>query len=108
MSRKSENLFREIHRYLGFFLAGIMAVYAISGIVLTFRNTDWLRKEVAVTKQLEPGLTAENLGQALGRRRFEVTGQKGEHVAVCQWGVQHGEWRGDIIPKSGSPTLWRK
>ena len=78
MSRKSENLFREIHRYLGFFLAGIMAVYALSGIVLTFRNTDWLRKEVAVTRQLEPGLTAENLGQALGRRRFEVTGQKGE------------------------------
>lgn len=78
MSRKSESLFREIHRYLGFFLAGIMAVYAISGIVLTFRNTDWLRKEVAMEKQLDPGLEGEELGKALGFRRFEVTGQEGD------------------------------
>ena len=40
MSRKSQEKFREFHRYLGFFLAGIMAVYAFSGIILTFRNTD--------------------------------------------------------------------
>lgn len=80
MSRKSESLFREIHRYLGFFLAGIMAVYAISGIVLTFRNTDWLRKEVALEKQLDPGLGEEALGKALGFRRFAVTGQEGDQL----------------------------
>ncbi len=27
---------RLIHRYLGFFLAGIMAVYALSGIIMIF------------------------------------------------------------------------
>lgn len=32
---------RVYHRYLGFFLAGIMAVYAISGVVLIFRDTDF-------------------------------------------------------------------
>ena len=31
---------RVYHRYLGFFLAGIMAVYATSRMVLIFRNTD--------------------------------------------------------------------
>ena len=74
------NTFREFHRYLGFFLAGIMAVYAISGIVLTFRNTDMMRKEVAVTQQLEKGLTADNLGESLRIRGFKVDRQEGSTI----------------------------
>lgn len=80
MSRKSENTFREFHRYLGFFLAGIMAVYAISGIVLTFRNTDFLKKELQVTKKLEPGLTENNLGSALNMRFFKVNKTEGNVI----------------------------
>jgi uncharacterized iron-regulated membrane protein len=38
--------FRVIHRYLGFFLAGIMALYALSGIVMIFRDTDFLKSQV--------------------------------------------------------------
>ena len=38
-------LFRIIHRYLGFFLAGIMTVYALSGVVLIFRDTDLFKIE---------------------------------------------------------------
>lgn len=56
---------RIIHRYLGFFLAGIMAVYAMSGIIMIFRNTDFLKHEVTVEKQLEPGLTAGELSPKL-------------------------------------------
>lgn len=78
MGRKSEKLFRVIHRYLGFFLAGIMIVYAISGIVLTFRNTDYLKSEVHVNKILEANLTAENLGGALGMGRFKVDREEGD------------------------------
>ena len=66
MGRKTEQSMRTYHRYLGFFLAGIMAVYAISGIVLTFRNTDFLKKEVQIEKKLGIGLEAEALGSALG------------------------------------------
>ncbi|WP_149274734.1 hypothetical protein [Pareuzebyella sediminis] len=72
MGRKTEQTFRVIHRYLGFFLAGIMIVYAISGIVLTFRNTDYLKKEIHYKKNLEPYLSAEDLGSALGMGRFRV------------------------------------
>ena len=44
MSQSNLNTTMRIyHRYLGFFLAGIMAVYAISGIVLIFRDTDFLK-----------------------------------------------------------------
>ena len=33
------NTMRVYHRYLGFFLTGIMAMYALSGIVLILRDT---------------------------------------------------------------------
>ncbi len=60
------------HRYLGFFLAGIMAVYALSGIVLIFRDTDTFKKVSHIEKSLAPGLEAEALGEALEIRRFRV------------------------------------
>ena len=31
---------RIAHRYLGFFLLGIMVFYALSGIILIYRDTD--------------------------------------------------------------------
>jgi hypothetical protein len=80
MGRKSESTFREFHRYLGFFLAGIMAVYAISGIVLTFRNTDYMKSEVQVDRTLETDLEGEALGRALQRRGFKADKAEGDLV----------------------------
>lgn len=77
MGRKTEQTFRVVHRYLGFFLAGIMIVYALSGIVLTFRNTDYLKKEVRFEKKLEPNISADNLGKALEKGRFNVDKEEG-------------------------------
>ncbi|MEZ2413929.1 hypothetical protein ACA086_03125 [Muriicola sp. E247] len=80
MGRKSENTFREFHRYLGFFLAGIMAVYAISGIVLTFRNTDYMKSEIQVNRTLKANLEGEALGRAMQRRGFKVDKTEGDLV----------------------------
>jgi len=52
---------RVIHRYLGF----LMAVYAISGIIMIFRDTDFLKKEIVKEKQLEAGLTGGELSPKL-------------------------------------------
>jgi len=62
---------RIIHRYLGFFLAGIMAVYALSGIIMIFRQTDFLKSETIVKQQLEPNLKGEELGPKL-KMKVEV------------------------------------
>ncbi|WP_031427101.1 membrane protein [Flavimarina sp. Hel_I_48] len=56
---------RIIHRYLGYFLAGIMAVYALSGILMIFRNTDFLKSEVTVEQKLQPDLTGANLSSKI-------------------------------------------
>ena len=67
---------RILHRYLGFFLAGIMCMYAISGIVLIFRNTDLLKRETKVELTLEPNLATDELCKELGLRKFAVEEEK--------------------------------
>jgi hypothetical protein len=72
------NRMRIYHRYLGFFLAGIMAVYALSGITLIFRDTNFLKQEKLVQKQLQPGLGADSLGKAIRVRDLKITSVNGD------------------------------
>ena len=67
---------RIIHRYLGFFLVGIMAMYSISGIVLVFRNTDFLKKEISIEKTTETNLTPEKLGKAIKIKKLNIKKQE--------------------------------
>ncbi|WP_281540869.1 PepSY domain-containing protein [Maribacter aestuarii] len=76
--RERSNKMRTYHRYLGFFLAGIMAVYALSGIILIFRDTDFLKNEYKNEKQLEIGLTQEKVGEALKIRNLKFQKSEGE------------------------------
>jgi hypothetical protein len=68
---------RIYHRYLGFFLSGIMAVYAISGIILIFRNTDFLKSEKIIETQLAPNLPDEEIGKSLKLREFKAEKTEG-------------------------------
>lgn len=95
MSRKSQEKFREFHRYLGFFLAGIMAVYAVSGIVLTFRNTDFFKTKTPVEKVIETGLQEENLGRAL-ETRIRVEKSEGELIYFNKGGT-YNRSTGEVI-----------
>lgn len=56
---------RITHRYLGFFLAGIILVYATSGIVLIFRKTDTFKKEVKIEKTVEKNIPTYDLERKL-------------------------------------------
>ncbi len=72
------NTMRIYHRYLGFFLAGIMAVYALSGIVLIFRDTNFLKQTKQVQQQLQPGLTVDALGKAIKIRDLKIESVNGD------------------------------
>jgi hypothetical protein len=74
MSKKStlNNSMRVYHRYLGFFLAGIMAVYSISGIILIFRDTKFLKSEKTIVETLDKNIKLEDLGKALKVRDLKV------------------------------------
>ena len=75
---------RILHRYIGFFLAGIMAVYALSGIVLIYRETDFLKREKQVEKKINPGVKEVELGKMLGIRDFKISRTEGDTVYFKQ------------------------
>lgn len=71
---------RILHRYLGFFLAGIMSVYAISGIVLIFRDSSFLKQEKQIVKTVKPNASGEDLGRMLEIRGFKADREEGDIV----------------------------
>ena len=48
--RKSANYYMRIfHRYAGFFIFGFVILYGLSGIVLIYRDTDFMKQEKKVS-----------------------------------------------------------
>ncbi|RYY46600.1 MAG: PepSY domain-containing protein [Chitinophagaceae bacterium] len=78
------NRMRIWHRYLGFFLAGIMAVYAISGIILIFRDTNFLKTEKKIEKKLEANLSVESLGKAIKIKELRAESESGDTIKFKQ------------------------
>lgn len=87
MSKASTKM-RVYHRYLGFFLAGIMAIYSISGIMLIFRNTDFLKKEKYKTTIVEPNLDEEALGKAIKIKELKFIKKEGDMAFYKQGNYQ--------------------
>jgi len=79
MSNVSKNM-RVYHRYLGFFLAGIMAIYSISGIIMIFRETSFLKKEVHKVMTVAPNLKNEEIGPAIKIKNLKTTEEVGDIV----------------------------
>ena len=68
---------RVYHRYLGFFLAGIMSVYAVSGLIMIFRDTNFLKRDEVMRKTVATGLSPEELAKAIRLREIKVQSTKG-------------------------------
>ncbi len=75
---------RVYHRYLGYFLAGIMAVYAISGFTMIFRDTNFLKSDKQIEKQLRPNIKTEDLGRELRMKEFKVEKEEGDIIRFEQ------------------------
>jgi len=86
---------RIVHRYLGFFLTGIMAMYALSGIVLIFRKTDFLKQEVQQERVLKPNLTTAELGKEIHINGLKIEKTDGD-IAYFEKG-QYNESTGAVI-----------
>jgi hypothetical protein len=84
MSDNINQKMRVYHRYLGFFLAGIMAVYALSGILLIFRETSFLKSEKIVEKKVRPDIKIEELGKELRIRDFKLVKEENNIIYFKQ------------------------
>jgi len=83
MSNLNTNM-RVYHRYLGFFLAGVMAVYSLSGIILIFRETDFLKSEKNKVQTVAPNLKADELGKAIRIKELKVLSDTNNIVSFKQ------------------------
>lgn len=70
--KDTRSFMRITHRYLGYFMAGIMVIYALSGILLIYRDTDFLKREKIYDKVIEKNLSEKELGKELKIKNFEV------------------------------------
>lgn len=78
---KSFNYYmRSLHRDIGYFAFGLVVIYALSGVVLIYRNTDFLKREVKIERQLKPNMQTEDIGKELKLRDFKVTKTEGEVI----------------------------
>lgn len=79
-SPKFHNSFRKYHRWVGFFLAGIMAIYALSGILLIFRPTEFLKFPVTEVRQMEVGIEGASLAGHLRMKGVKLKSETDELV----------------------------
>ena len=91
--KNTRTTMRLLHRYLGYFMAGIMAVYAISGVLLIYRDTDFLKQEKKYDKKIEANIPNDKLGKELKIKGLEVKEQKGDLVIFKEgtYNVKTGE-----------------
>ena len=75
------NYMRVLHRDIGFLMIGLTLVFALSGILLVFRSTDFMKSETQITRTLEPGLAINDVGSALHLRKLEVGEDDGRRIA---------------------------
>ncbi|MBK7628854.1 MAG: hypothetical protein IPJ16_16950 [Bacteroidales bacterium] len=71
---------RLFHRYLGFFFVGFVIIYAMAGISLIFRDTDFLKKEKTVKTTVPADTKPADLGTALRLREFKILKTEGDIV----------------------------
>lgn len=69
---------RSLHRDIGFFAIGLTLIFAVSGTMLIYRDTTFLKSEKQIEKQLEPNIKESDLGAALRMRAFEVKKVEGD------------------------------
>lgn len=70
--KNTKTFMRIVHRYLGYFMAGIMVIYAISGVLMIYRDTDFLKEEKKYEKVFAKNLTEKELVKELKMKNLEV------------------------------------
>lgn len=105
--KDTRSFMRIVHRYLGYLMAGIMAVYSISGVILVYRDTDFLKRENHYEKIFDKNLTEKQLGEETKIKNFEITKiEKG--IAYFKEGTYNSLTGKADYTKKELPFVWDK
>ncbi len=98
---------RFLHNKIGFFITGLVIIYSLSGLVQTYRDTDFLKHDVLHGRQLAINLNEAQLGANLRLRDFKVIKTAGDTLYFKEgtYNVSTGkasyvtkEWYSWIVP----------
>jgi uncharacterized membrane protein len=79
--KKSFNYYaRLLHRNIGFFIVGLVIIYSCSGIVLIYRDSDFMKSSKIVKTTLPAGTKPSDIGPALRMREFKIAETKGDVI----------------------------
>ena len=106
-SAKFHNTFRQYHRWMGFFLAGIMPVYAVSGILLIFRSTDFMKYEYTTVHELDTQLSTKALEEALHLKGFKVQAEDEQEIRF-NYGAYQKNTGEAVVTKKDYPKVLAK
>lgn len=84
MRKSFQQYVRALHRDLGFLTVGLIIFYALSGIVLIYRDVDFLKQEVFIEKTIAPGLSGEELAGTLRIKNLKATSQDSTTINFAQ------------------------
>lgn len=76
--KRFSSIMRMLHRDIGYLMIGLTIIYIISGISLIYRDTNFLKFEKVIERQLEPNLNNDELGRQLWIRGFRVDRTEGD------------------------------
>ncbi len=71
---------RILHHDIGFFVLSLTLIYVCSGMILTFRDTNFLKTLIPVEKTIQPGLKGKELTAALRLKRMKILSEDEESV----------------------------
>lgn len=71
---------RFLHRDIGFFAIGLTVIYCISGIMLTYRQTDFLKSEKRIETRVDVGLSSGELSRALRLKNLRVVSEDEQSI----------------------------
>lgn len=72
---------RCLHRDIGYLMLGLSLVYALSGVILIYKDTDFLKSPQRVEAVLPQHMPFSEVARELHLRRYEVTGNAGGVVS---------------------------
>ena len=76
------------HRYVGFFMVGIMLVYSLSGMLLVFRDTDFLKSSKTVKQVVATNLDEKNLAKTLKMKNIDFREPVFVNIVVTQFNIK--------------------
>lgn len=84
---------RMLHRNIGFFVIGLTIIYSLSGIVLVYRTTDFLKQDTLVQKTIAKNMEPTVLAQVLRVKEVNIVKTEGDSVSFQAGAtIQNGKY----------------